>query len=177
MLNNKINSAPINVGPISRTADLKARQLLLRGSAQRESRQRDELLETNKNKKREEKHLTLRQRRLLLLENEDDSEKSNSKESGESEKEAQELANHTLSLTKKLKELAKGTQSIIRDDNKLLEDMDSKMDKNLANLISATHKVEEQLKSGGGVQWFMLFVVFVVWIMMVIVISTIPKLN
>ena len=122
--------------------------MLLRGSAQRESRQRDELLETNKNKKREEKHLTLRQRRLLLLgnvfsffnfayqlslclftcvvisayikfsvykralfnnklyieieikngykENEDDSEKSNSKESGESEKEAQELANHTL---------------------------------------------------------------------------------
>ena len=53
-------------------------------------------------------------------------------------------------MTKKLKELAKGTQSIIRDDNKLLEDMDSKMDKNLANLISATHKVEEQLKSGGG---------------------------
>ena len=28
--------------------------------------------------------------------------------------------------------------------------MDSKMEKNLANLITATQKVEEQLKSGGG---------------------------
>lgn len=43
-------------------------QLLLRGSAQRESRQREELLKSKK-QKNEEQHLTLRQRRLLLLVN------------------------------------------------------------------------------------------------------------
>ena len=71
--------------------------MLLRGSAQRESRQRNELLETQNKSKREEKQLTLRQRRLLLLENEEDNQHNdNSKNNFESEKEAQELANHTL---------------------------------------------------------------------------------
>jgi len=64
LLNTRIKSAPVTTAKISRTADLKARQLLLRGSAQRESRQREELLQS---KPKQEKQLTLRQRRLLLL--------------------------------------------------------------------------------------------------------------
>ena len=70
-----------------------------------------------------------------------------------------------------------GTRDIIKDDRSILKDMDSKMESNLANLVMATRKVEEHLKYGGGVQYFMLLVVFCVWVFMVIIISTVPKLN
>jgi len=176
LLNTRIKSAPVTTAKISRTADLKARQLLLRGSAQRESRQREELLQS---KPKQEKQLTLRQRRLLLLENDenDERENHNEKPNAESEKEAEELAKFTLQLTKQLKDIATGTRDIIKDDRSILKDMDSKMESNLANLVMATRKVEEHLKYGGGVQYFMLLVVFCVWVFMVIIISTVPKLN
>ena len=82
-----------------------------------------------------------------------------------------------FSLVQQLKQMAQATGEVVKDDNKLLEVMDEQMEKNLGNLVQATKKVEEQLKSGGGVQWFMLFVVFIVWCFMVVVITTIPKLN
>jgi len=153
--------------------------LLLRGNAQREARQREELLKTRESGGsvlHVEKKLTLRQRRLLLLD--DDAEQvQKSAKSDNGEKEADDVANQTLTLVQQLKQMAKATGEVVKDDNKLLEAMDAQMEKNLGNLINATRKVEEQLKSGGGIQWFMLFMVFMAWCFMIVLISTVPKLN
>lgn len=162
---------------ISRTADLESRQLLLRGSAQRESRQRDQLLKVQpKKQKNQEQHLTVRQRRLLLLENDDDN-RSGSKNEINNEMEAQNLAGETLELTRMLKEQAMNTKSIVGEDNKLLNEMDSSVEKNLGNLKQATHGVEDILNSSGSSQYAILFCVFIIWIFMIVIITTVPKLN
>lgn len=174
-LNSKIEHMSVCPSKISRTADLESRQLLLRGSAQRESRQREELLKSKK-QKNEEQHLTLRQRRLLLLENDDD-RLSDVKTEAENEKEAQSLASQTLQLTRVLREQAVNTKSIVGEDNKLLGDMDTSMENNLGNLKNATMSVEDILKSSGSSQYLILFLVFMIWIFMIVIITTVPKLN
>ena len=72
--------------------------MLLRGNAQREARQREELLKTRESGGsvlHVEKKLTLRQRRLLLLD--DDAEQvQKSAKSDNGEKEADDVANQTL---------------------------------------------------------------------------------
>jgi len=163
---------------ISRTADLESRQLLLRGSAQRETEQRAQLLDSSKISKipkNQEKHLTLRQRRLLLLENDDAS--SGAKMVADPDKQAEDMAKQTLELTKTLRDLAMNTKAVVKEDNKLLEDMDGKMEKNLGNLKQATESVEEILNSSGSAQYFILMTVFIIWIFMIVIITTVPKLN
>jgi len=177
-LNVRVESSPKALSSkISRTADLESRELLLRGSAQRESRQREDLLRSKAQKsKNQEQHLTLRQRRLLLLEN-DEQNPNDAKSMAEAEKEAQDLAKQTLELTRSLKEQALGTKSIVGEDNKLLENIDQSMEKNLGNLKRATENVEEILNASGSSQYCLLLMVFIVWIIMVVIITTVPKLN
>ncbi|CAG5113012.1 Oidioi.mRNA.OKI2018_I69.chr2.g7163.t1.cds [Oikopleura dioica] len=126
---------------ISRVSDLEARQLLLRGHAQREARQRESLL-TKKPPKIQDKQLTLRQRRILLLENDENRGKSASYGSGEDSADANALATETLELTRMLKEQARNTKDIVGEDNKLLGEMDASMDNNIENLRKATQSIE-----------------------------------
>jgi len=135
---------------ISRVSDLEARQLLLRGHAQREARQRESLL-TKKPPKIQDKQLTLRQRRILLLEN-DEKAKSSSFGRNEDPADANALATETLELTRMLKEQARNTKDIVGEDNKLLAEMDVSMDNNIENVREATKNIEEILQIGGSVQ-------------------------
>lgn len=64
------------------------------------------------------------------------------------------MAEQTLQLTKVLKEQAINTRSTVKEDNKLLGDMDTSMENNLGNLKSATENVEDILKSSGSSQAF-----------------------
>ena len=74
--------------------------MLLRGNAQREARQREELLRAREQKSNGEvnvdKKLTLRQRRLLLLDEDQDQTAKSTIKSDNGEKEADDVANHTL---------------------------------------------------------------------------------
>jgi len=135
---------------ISRVSDLEARQLLLRGHAQREARQRESLL-TKKPPKIQDKQLTLRQRRILLLEN-DDKARSTSFGSNEDPADANALATETLELTRMLKEQARNTKDIVGEDNKLLGEIDVSMDNNIENVRKATKNIEEILQIGGSVK-------------------------
>ena len=86
-----------------------------------------------------------------MVENDDDN-RSGSKNEINNEMEAQNLAGETLELTRMLKEQAMNTKSIVGEDNKLLNEMDSSVEKNLGNLKQATHGVEDILNSSGSSQ-------------------------
>ena len=77
---------------------------------------------------------------------------SGAKMVGDPDKQAEDMAKQTLELTKTLRDLAMNTKAVVKEDNKLLDDMDEKMEKNLGNLKQATESVEEILNSSGSAQ-------------------------
>jgi len=153
-----INQLIPNPGPIVTSRDIKQKQIYHKSQLNKDKLLREQLLGK---KNEDEKTQSSGDFNKLLAEHHESQEK---------------IANEMIKSVRAIKENSYLANSIIKSDNKLLENLNSSAVKNSDNLKSVNDHLSERVsRSCNCWIWVMLFLIMMVFIMMVLFMKLFPK--